>query len=173
MANFSVDSLSSYDKILGSLSAYNASGRVREDLDFSDFSNFVWFGSARFEVDNAVLEIQENYPNFTKWDIRSDNLIVTADDSIVSHYLGWKLAADPFVEYFVNSIATYTVTVTVTGATYAKGNTSAYTFTFPWFDTTNKNVSPFTLGQQGEIESYSQNYSRCSYRKRWRSQNPT
>jgi len=154
MANFSVDSLSSYDKILGSLSAYNASGRVREDLDFSDFSNFVWFGSARFEVDNAVLEIQENYPNFTKWDIRSDNLIVTADDSIVSHYLGWKLAADPFVEYFVNSIATYTVTVTVTGATYAKGNTSAYTFTFPWFDTTNKNVSPFTLGQQGEIESW-------------------
>jgi len=41
MANFSVDSLSSYDRILSSISAYNASGRIREDLDFSDFSNFV------------------------------------------------------------------------------------------------------------------------------------
>jgi len=69
MASFTLNSLSAYKEILESVSEFQtnsiiSNSIIREHLDFSDFSNFITFGSARFEVDNAVLDIQENYPNF-------------------------------------------------------------------------------------------------------------
>jgi len=149
MGSITLNSISSYIKVLESVSSFNSSlfSRVRENLDFSDFSNFVWFGSARFEVDNAVLDIQENYPNFDKWNISSGNLSLSAEDDLVSLYSSWKNKSDPFVDYFARDIAEYSVTATITGSTYAKGSDNSYVFIFPWFDYSN----PFTSSQQQNI----------------------
>jgi hypothetical protein len=95
--------------------AFN-SKNIRRYLDFSNFDNFVTFGSAELEVDNALLAIQDLYPSFDKWDLSVSNLTLTADQTFISLYTGWIENLDPYANYLIdNSLSLPTFTVTVTG----------------------------------------------------------
>jgi len=129
--SYTLNSLSSHEKVLASLSKRNAK-RIRENIDFSSFSNFVYFGSALYEVNYAINEILDFYPSFEKWGVSATNLVVTADDSFVAEYLGWKYDSDPFSVYLANRIATTSITATITGATYASSSAQSYSFVIPF-----------------------------------------
>jgi len=68
--------------------------------------------------------------------VSASNLTVTADDSLVADYIGWKLRSDPFSNYIANDIANDYMTATITGAVYAASSANTYTIQVPYFQRT-------------------------------------